>query len=160
VRRTRYAVAFRFTFRDQPVPNHALIPPNAQRLYDPSRWNSLVRSFRLTAYSLNTLPTEPLLHLALYAGLAALKLPTCFDPSTKNVDCPVCDSDAKDSSAHRGLGKLAEDVPQSHHANSTIVCRVTGKVMDEDNMPMVLPNGQVYSREVRSTPSRMGAGRY
>lgn len=119
-----------------------------------------MRSFRLTAYSLNTLPTEPLLHLALYAGLAALKLPTCFDLSTKNVDCPVCDSDAKDSSAHRGLGKLAEDVPQSHHANSTIVCRVTGKVMDEDNMPMVLPNGQVYSREVRSAPSRMGAGRY
>ncbi|KAF8348744.1 macrophage erythroblast attacher isoform 1 [Amanita rubescens] len=118
-----------------------------KRLYDPSRWNSLVQSFRLTAYSLNTLPTESMLHLALYAGLAALRLPTCFDPSTKNVDCPVCDSDAKDSSAHRGLGKLAEEVPQSHHANSTIVCRITGKIMDEDNMPMVLPNGQVYSRE-------------
>lgn len=48
-----------------------------------------------------------------------------------------------------GLGKLAEEVPFSHHANSTIVCRITGKIMDEDNMPMAFPRGSVYSLEVR-----------
>jgi hypothetical protein len=47
-----------------------------------------------------------------------------------------------------GLGKLATEVPFSHHANSTIVCRISGKIMDEDNMPMAFPNGYVYSREV------------
>lgn len=47
-----------------------------------------------------------------------------------------------------GLGRLAEEVPFSHHANSTIVCRITGKIMDEDNMPMAFPNGNVYSLEV------------
>jgi len=45
------------------------------------------------------------------------------------------------------LGKLAEEVPFSHHVNSTIVCRLSGKIMDEDNMPMAFPNGNVYSRE-------------
>ncbi|KAG5643634.1 hypothetical protein DXG03_000560 [Asterophora parasitica] len=55
-------------------------PPNTtcgpyKRLYDPSRWYTLVQSFRLAIYTLNTLPTEPLLHLSLYAGLASLKLP-------------------------------------------------------------------------------------
>ncbi|KAG5220509.1 GID complex containing RING finger motif [Salix suchowensis] len=82
----------------------------------PSRWSNLIRSFRLAIYTLNTLPTEPLLHLALYAGL--------------------------------GLGKLAAEVPFSHHVNSTIVCAITGRIMDADNMPMAFPNGYVYSREV------------
>jgi len=111
-------------------------PP--QRLYDPSRWDSLIRAFRLAVYNLNSLPTEPLLNLALYAGLASLKLPSCYDASCQNVDCPVCDPD---------LGVLAQEVPSSHHVNSTIVCQISGKIMNEDNPPMVFPNGYVYSRE-------------
>lgn len=112
-----------------------------KRLYDTSRWETLTESFRLAIYHLNTLPTEPLLHLALYAGLASLKLPSCYDHVTQNVDCPVCDV---------RLGRLASEVPFSHHVNSTIVCRLSGKIMDEDNWPMAFPNGYVYSREVSS----------
>lgn len=109
-----------------------------QRLYDESRWNSLIQAFRLAIYSLNSLPTEPLLHLALFAGLASLKLPACYD-LTHNIDCPVCDPN---------ISVLAKEVPFSHHANSTIVCYLSGKIMDEDNMPMAFPNGYVYSTEV------------
>jgi len=116
-----------------------LILTSTQRLYDSSRWSSLVRAFRLAVYNLNSLPTEPLLNLALYAGLASLKLPSCYDASCKNVDCPVCDPN---------LGVLAQEVPSSHHVNSTIVCQISGKIMNEDNPPMALPNGYVYSREV------------
>ena len=111
-----------------------------QRLYDPGRWTTLIQSFRLAIYHLSTLPTEPLLHLAMYAGLASLKLPACYGHETRNVDCPICNPD---------LGQLAKEVPFSHHVNSTIVCRLTGKIMDEDNMPMAFENGQVYSKEVR-----------
>lgn len=93
----------------------------------------------MAIYNLNTLPTQPLLHLALFAGLASLKLPSCQEPATRNIDCPVCEPE---------LARLAADLPSSHHVNSTIVCRLSGKIMDEDNMPMVFPNGQVYSREV------------
>ena len=99
-----------------------------------------MRSLRLTIFTLNTLPSEPLLHLALYGGLSPLKLPSCHMEDTKNRDCPVCD---------RWLGKLAEEVPYSHHVISTIVCRESGKIMDEDNPPMAFPDGSVYSREVR-----------
>jgi hypothetical protein len=79
----------------------------------------------------------------------------------KNRDCPVCDP---------WLRKLAEEVPFSHHVNSTIVCRLSGKIMDEDNAPMAFPNGYVYSREVRlglvlfclahHLGTRTGFGRY
>ncbi|KAF7794786.1 hypothetical protein EIP86_005928 [Pleurotus ostreatoroseus] len=111
-----------------------------KRLYDLSRWQTLVQSFRLAVYNLSTLPTEPLLHLAMYAGLASLKLPACYVHETKNVDCPVCNG---------GLNELAKEVPFSHHVNSTIVCRLTGRIMDEDNWPMAFPvNGHVYSKEV------------
>lgn len=77
----------------------------------------------------------------MYAGLASLKLPACYIHETTNVDCPICDPD---------LGKLATEVPFSHHVISTIVCRITGRIMDSDNFPMAFPvNGTVYSREVR-----------
>ena len=89
------------------------------------------------------------MNLALYAGLVALKVPACFDHSTKNVDCPVCDGESGSGLQPLGLGKLAKEVPYSHHANSTIVCQISGKIMDEDNMPMAFPDGHVYSREVR-----------
>ncbi|PPQ75590.1 hypothetical protein CVT24_010896 [Panaeolus cyanescens] len=130
-----------------------------KRLYDPSRWNQLAKSFRLAIYNLNTLSTEPLLHLALYAGLVALKLPICFERPATNVDCPVCDGESGTSSRPLGLGKLAEEVPYSHHANSTIVCRISGKIMDEDNMPMAFPHGDVYSREALEEMAARDNGR-
>ena len=97
----------------------------------------------------------------MYAGLASLKLPACYTHDTKNVDCPVCSG---------SLNILAKEVPFSHHVNSTIVCRITGRIMDDNNSPLAFPvNGNVYSKEV----SRMfvdsvlddgllstGAGRY
>lgn len=60
-----------------------------------------------------------------------------------NVDCPTC---------HKHLGLLAEQVAMSHHVNSTIVCRISGEVMDSQNEPMAFPNGYVYSSKV-SLPS-------
>ncbi|KAL1718036.1 CTLH/CRA C-terminal to lish motif domain-containing protein [Schizophyllum commune] len=132
-----------------------------KRLYDPARWDTLVRSFRNAVFAHNTLSPEPLLHLALYTGLASLKLRACYVKHSKNPDCPVCDGGGTDSSLTSsglsqlsgglsqlsgGLSKLAEEVPFSHHTNSTIVCRITGKIMDEDNPPMAFPSGQVYSR--------------
>ncbi|KAG6820271.1 hypothetical protein H0H93_003101 [Arthromyces matolae] len=127
--------------------------PPYRRLYDPSRWHNLILTFRTAIYSLNTLPSEPLLHLGLYAGLASLKLPACYDPSTKNVDCPVCDGEAGSGTQELGLSQLAQEVPFSHHANSTIVCRISGKIMDEDNPPMAFPNGvycfiKTYTKQV------------
>lgn len=56
-----------------------------------------------------------------------------------NVDCPTCGEDMK---------VLAKEVPMSHHVNSTIVCRISGEVMDSSNEPLAFPNGYVYSSKV------------
>ncbi|WVF71475.1 hypothetical protein IAT40_006281 [Kwoniella sp. CBS 6097] len=53
-----------------------------------------------------------------------------------NVDCPTCGE---------YMRVLAKEVPMSHHVNSTIVCRISGEVMDSQNEPLAFPNGYVYS---------------
>ncbi|KAL2919779.1 GID complex subunit containing RING finger motif [Polyrhizophydium stewartii] len=106
-------------------------------LFDDGRWEMLTEQFRADNYALNSLTLQPLLHMTLQAGLSSLKTRTCYQPPTRNINCPVCDADT--------FGYLAEKLPCAHHVNSCIVCRITGRIMDADNPPLVLPNGQVYS---------------
>lgn len=109
-------------------------------MYDPSRWQELIDQFRADFYALCSLTSHPLLSITLQAGLSALKTPQCYEHENQNVNCPICDNQT--------LGSLAEKLPLSHHVNSTIVCRISGKIMNEDNPPMLLPNGTVYSFNV------------
>ncbi|WVR07045.1 hypothetical protein IAU60_004084 [Kwoniella sp. DSM 27419] len=169
-----------------------------RKLYDRSRWAAVRSQFRDTFLNLYAQPSQPVISLALSAGLASLRLPSCVqhDRSAKpnpaspsavpllpaapplhdleswltttsppvhltaplggepvpptgdlhehptaavgNVDCPTCGEHMK---------VLAGQVPMSHHVNSTIVCRISGKVMDSQNEPMAFPNGYVYSSQ-------------
>lgn len=36
----------------------------------------------------------------------------------------------------------------AHCANSRLVCKISGEVMNENNPPMMLPNGYVYGYNV------------
>ncbi|WWC70193.1 uncharacterized protein I206_104143 [Kwoniella pini CBS 10737] len=178
-----------------------------KRLYDSSRWTTVRDQFRSTFLTLYAQPSQPVLSLALSAGLSSLKLPSCAPHHTRshhnggnhksdisdgfsehvpllpaapplhnlesilvqttttggnlttpiggdlskdkkenlnehpeksvgNIDCPTCDDHLK---------VLAAELPFSHHVNSTIVCRISGEVMDSQNEPMAFPNGYVYS---------------
>ncbi|KAI8324183.1 hypothetical protein GQ54DRAFT_302831 [Martensiomyces pterosporus] len=113
--------------------------PPYKNMFDTARWTTLAQEFRTVIFQLYDLPAQPLLHLLLQTGLSALKTPACLsdDPSEHNRNCPVCQKDT--------LGRLAQDLPLSHHVNSNLVCRITGDKMNEDNPPMRLPNGYVYS---------------
>ncbi|CCF50088.1 hypothetical protein NDA11_000191 [Ustilago hordei] len=116
-------------------------------LYSLNRWSMLRESFRAAALQIHSLPPQPILHIALSAGLSSLKLPQCYthlkDGAEEgggggNVDCPICDQ--------AGLGKLASEVPWSHHQNSTLVCSKSGRIMDENDPPLALSNGRVYAQ--------------
>ncbi|GAA5829346.1 hypothetical protein JCM11251_005015 [Rhodosporidiobolus azoricus] len=199
-----------------------------QELYSPSRWTTLRTLFRTTFLSLHSLPSIPLLHMSLQAGLASLKTPICcpvpagapvapasayplnkplrttitadgeivlsspaatspvptpsptpapggaFTSSSLAVPptgtstpsamptstavhaplegrpsphCPLCSS---------SLQKLGAEVPYSHHVNSTIVCGITGRVVEGDGgeggqlvalVSRVTGEGRVYSKE-------------
>ncbi|KAK1931937.1 Protein MAEA [Phytophthora citrophthora] len=52
--------------------------------------------------------------------------------------CPACSEVGS---------QLCIGLPFAYHPHSRLVCRVTQSVMDEHNPPLMLPNGQVYSKK-------------
>uniref|UniRef100_A0A8C0M9N6 E3 ubiquitin-protein transferase MAEA n=2 Tax=Canis lupus TaxID=9612 RepID=A0A8C0M9N6_CANLF len=120
-------------------------------LLDPARWRMLIQQFRYDNYRLHQLGNNSVFTLTLQAGLSAIKTPQCYkeDGSSKSPDCPVCS---------RSLNKLAQPLPMAHCANSRLVCKISGDVMNENNPPMMLPNGYVYGYNVRSHRGHMGEG--
>lgn len=106
--------------------------------YADSRWKMLAEMFRADFYALYGLPKESPLLLNLQAGLAVLKTPSCNERSSFALErsCPVC------SGPFAGISGA---LPISHRNNSRIVCQVTGSAIDENNPPIIFPNGHVYS---------------
>ena len=123
-------------------------PPEPYRsLFSPARWKFLSTLFISTYHTLLSLPTRPLLHVALSAGLSALKTPAChsqFNPTSSATDahpkvalsssvstnsslCPICSTELND---------LARSVPYAHHTKSYV-----------EPDPMVLPNARIYGRK-------------
>ncbi len=110
------------------------------------------------------LSSIPVLELVMQCGLTALKTPTCYEKSgeeggggvgvqrksTLGVDCPVCTDNGR---------VLGEALPYCHHAQSTLICRISGEIMDGTNPPLALPNGQVYgSRALNNIASKSPDG--
>ncbi|PVU94764.1 hypothetical protein BB561_002268 [Smittium simulii] len=110
-----------------------------QKLYNNNKWNYLANMFRSAAYSIFGLPSQPLLYPLIQTGISNLKTHLCTSSNfeDKNKNCPICSSQA--------LKSISEDLPYSYHTNSHLVCRISGLKMNEDNPPMRLPNGCVYS---------------
>ncbi|KAL1995305.1 hypothetical protein VTN49DRAFT_1492 [Thermomyces lanuginosus] len=105
-------------------------------LYSPSRWEYLANLFMRTHHELLSLPSRPLLHIALSAGLSSLKTPSCHSAyassrsnsqSTSTSVCPICSVE---------LNELARNVPYAHHTKSYV-----------EHDSVILPNGRMYGRE-------------
>ncbi|XP_002968172.2 protein MAEA homolog [Selaginella moellendorffii] len=105
--------------------------------FEDSQWDSLVEQFKQEFYKLYGMTNEPLLHLHMQAGLSALKTPFCYEESCTKED-PL---------SQENIRKLAEPLPYAKHIHSKLVCYITKELMDEDNPPLVLPNGYVYSKK-------------
>ena len=103
------------------------------------RWNKLATAFMKESYRLHSLTSESLLSLTLQAGLSSLKTTFCDDSTSKDDRCPTCS---------QYLNDLAKLLPYSSHLHTVVVCRITKEIMDENNPPMALPNGYVYSEKV------------
>eukprot|EP00899_Mesostigma_viride_P016256 jgi/Mesvir1/24631/Mv21940-RA.1 len=111
--------------------------PAYAQLFCKSQWRSLVEQFQLDNYRLANLTTQPLLSLYLQAGLSALKTPVANEEDY-SIDDPL----------HLpSFRQLAAPLPTAKHMHSKLVCRISGELMTDENPPMVLPNGYVYSRK-------------
>ena len=135
-----------------------------KNFYAPSRWPYLSRLFLKTYHDLLSLPQNPPLHIALSAGLSALKTPSCHSthpsPSSALNANTIAASPQPDGNDKSNTGKeknsskpaaigqsvcpicstelnaLARNVPYAHHSKSIV-----------ESDPVVLPNGRMYGRE-------------
>ncbi|CAB3988064.1 macrophage erythroblast attacher-like [Paramuricea clavata] len=104
-------------------------------LFNVNRWDDLAKQFKRDNFALHHLSSESTLSVTLQTGLSALKTPHCGIEGHTSSECPVCS---------KQLSELATTLPYSHCAQSRLVCPISGEVMNENNPPMVLPNGYVY----------------
>jgi len=126
-------------------PPDTLVEPY-RTLYSRARYSSLAARFIRTHHALFALPAAPLLHIALSAGLSALKTPACHSvhvvstgggPTIPAAMCPICAPE---------LNELARHVPYAHHTKSFV---------EED--AVVLPNGRVFGRQrLRTLNEKLG----
>ena len=112
---------------------------NMTDYYKPERWQELSDRFAHTSYHLHSLTTESLMSLTLQAGLSSLKTIFCGDTETLNENCPTC---------NHLIAQLGKDLPYSTHLHTTLVCKISGHIMDDLNPPLLLPNGHIYSENV------------
>lgn len=110
-----------------------------KQLFRLGRWQDLVLQFRRENYRLLQLPQQSVLSVTVQAGLSALKTPQCYSVTGRVASCPVCSEP---------LNSLAACLPHAHCSQSRLVCRISGEPLNENNLPMMLPNGQVYGEKV------------
>jgi len=139
-------------------------------LLDNSRWQSLIQQFRQENYRLHQLSSQSMFTVALQSGLASLKTPHCYKQNflsglpgigimqelrprpalpERNPECPVC---------HPALNTLAISLPYAHCSQSRLVCNMTGRPLNENNHPMMLPNGYVYGEQALEGQARQNEG--
>lgn len=109
-------------------------------LYSEKRWDELLAQFRNDYIQVNNFSKESLFISTLQAGIIALKTPACCGdrPEMNSSECPIC--------IENTFGELSKTLPNVHKINSVLIDCVTREIMDEENPPIALPNGFVYSK--------------
>ncbi|KAG7160563.1 E3 ubiquitin-protein transferase MAEA-like [Homarus americanus] len=86
------------------------------------RWDQLIEQFRAENLKLYQLSSQ-----------------SAFSGATgHNPDCPVCQP---------SLNSLASPLPYAHCSQSRLVCHISGEQLNENNQPLMLPNGYVYGQK-------------
>lgn len=112
--------------------------PKYKDMYGDHKWLDLEVAFKHDNYRLHGLTRESTIEILLKSGLASLKTKKCGTDTDKKPNCPTC---------VEPYLTLAKALPRSRHENSILVCSITGEIMDENNPPMAMPKGNVYSRK-------------
>ena len=123
--------------------------PSHRSLFSDDRWDALRADFAKANRTIYGIAPEPRLVHVIRAGLSALRTNQCGHPDTAHPKCPACDPH---------LQRLAAHLPVGHHVRSRLVCRLSGQIMDENNPPMAMPNGSVYSLKALEAMHRDGGG--
>ncbi|EYB97122.1 hypothetical protein Y032_0143g2403 [Ancylostoma ceylanicum] len=115
--------------------SHNDIPAYKELLSD-QRWQRLADLFREEVFALYQLPRQSAFAMCLQCGLSAYKTPHCSPGGVER--CPTCQPCAY---------ALAEGLPYAHTVNSRLICSYSGEALNEENHPMMMPDGRVYGEK-------------
>ncbi|ETN86123.1 hypothetical protein NECAME_16475 [Necator americanus] len=115
--------------------SHNDIPAYKELLSD-QRWQKLADLFREEVFALYQLPRQSAFAMCLQCGLSAYKTPHCSPGGVER--CPTCQPCAY---------ALAEGLPYAHTVNSRLICSYSGEALNEENHPMMMPDGRVYGEK-------------
>ncbi|VDP07213.1 unnamed protein product [Soboliphyme baturini] len=119
-------------------------------LFAPDRWVQLMKDFRVENARLYHLSKSSAFAACLQCGISSMKTAKCvqrqnsaepkgFDESnllkSREKDCPICCDEVRE---------LAAPLPCAHATQSRLICAYSGEPLNENNPPMVLPNGMAY----------------
>lgn len=110
--------------------------PAYKDLLSEHRWQSLADLFREEVFTLYQLPRQSAFAICLQCGLSAYKTPHCSPGGVEK--CPTCQPCAY---------ALAEGLPYAHTVNSRLICSFSGEALNEENHPMMMPDGRVYGEK-------------
>lgn len=140
-------------------------------LFSPQRWSFLSDLFIETHHTLLSLPTRPLLHVALTAGLSALKTPSChsaFNPTSATTTSHprVALTGASSTTTTNGEAENAESSTAGPNTSNIAqmnpsLCPICSTELNDlarnvpyahhtksyvEPDPVVLPNNRIYGR--------------
>ncbi|KAK6062216.1 hypothetical protein COOONC_00114 [Cooperia oncophora] len=107
-----------------------------KELLSEHRWQALADLFREEVFALYQLPRQSAFAICLQCGLSAYKTPHCSPGGVER--CPTCQPCAF---------TLAEGLPYAHTVNSRLICSYSGEALNEENHPMMMPDGRVYGEK-------------
>ncbi|EUB64150.1 Macrophage erythroblast attacher [Echinococcus granulosus] len=98
----------------------------------------IIKRFHLALMNFYSFTSPTPFSLAVRAGITAIKTHFCYNSKSRHPDCVVC---------HPLINRFAQNLLFGRHDHSVLTCYQTGLVMNDDNPPMALPNGYVYSQQ-------------
>lgn len=107
-----------------------------EKLMGAEQWDELKMQFQKDFITVYQIDQNSQLIKTVRTGLSVLKTRQCPQNEDSGAECPACAGPLKE---------LANQLPFGHFETTKIRCRITGKLVSEDDPPMALPNGQVYS---------------
>ena len=126
-------------------------PEPYARLFSNGAWDELVDLFTRESRALNSLPSDSPFVSHLQAGLSAL--------NTAHVPRGSVNASREDPLHVAAYQRMSDALPFAKHTHSKLICHISHAIMDEDNPPMVLPNGFVYGRDAMETMAANNRGK-
>jgi macrophage erythroblast attacher len=103
-----------------------------RKLTSDDRWEELIEMFRTENARIFNISGLSPFSACLQLGICAHKTPYCQENYESR--CIVC----------KELYDFSIGLPYAHISVSRLICPYNGELIDESNVPMMLPNGQVY----------------